>query len=90
MKSIDGVRAISMMWVMIAHLWTQLAFLGEQRYALDILKNGEWSFITSGTPSVDRPVFKLDSSCGIILDFRVVKAEKFLLCWWDAVGLSVD
>ena len=56
-KSIDGVRAISMMWVMIAHLWGVLALLGEQRYALDALKNGEWSFITNGYMSVDRPVF---------------------------------
>ena len=53
-KSIDGVRAISMSWVMIAHLYTQLATLGDARNVLDALKNGEMGFITSGTPSVDR------------------------------------
>ena len=53
-KSIDGVRAISMMWVMIAHLYTQIGMLGDSRETVDALKNGEWSFITGGTPSVDR------------------------------------
>ena len=53
-KSIDGVRAISMSWVMIAHLYTQLAVLGDSRNVVDALKNGEMGFITGGTPSVDR------------------------------------
>ena len=89
-KSIDGVRAISMMWVMIAHLWTQLAFLGEQRYAIDALKNGEWSFITSGTPSVDSffcvggMLLAYLSTETIIKTFNSV--PKFCMNWTMGIG----
>ena len=52
-------RAISMSWVMIAHLYTRLMVLGDARNVLDALKNGEMGFITNGTPSVDRERDKL-------------------------------
>ena len=52
-KSVHGVRALSMMWVMIYHLWSQvMRHGGDRRFAVDNLKNGEWSFVTNGTISV--------------------------------------
>ena len=52
-KCIDGIRALSMMWVMVGHLYMGGIRVADLDYLKDQMQNGELSILFNGTLSVD-------------------------------------